>query len=407
MSSIPQYNPLDPEILNNPYPCYHNIRTHDPVHWNKLLNAWMCMAYNDVYTLYKNDSLSAKRVPAIAARASKDIVDQIQPFINSLSLWMLFCDPPDHTRIRSLVTKVFTLKFIEKMRPSIELITNELIASFIEKKHCDIIADFAYPLPVIVIADMLGIPREDRDWLKEKSNKIAAMLATPKPTDEIAQNANRCVVELNDYFRGAIDQRRKNPQADLISILINAEEQGQLLGNDEILATCTVLLFGGHETTTNLIGNGLYALIRYPKQLQQLRENPSLIPSAIEEMLRFDSPVQWNTRIATNNIEISGKKIKKGQAVILIIGSANRDPQMFPHPDKFDITRTNNKHLAFGHSIHFCLGAALARLEAQIAFKAILDKIFDIQLMTDKLQWREDLALRGLKSLPLQFNCRA
>lgn len=393
------YNPFDPQTLKNPYPCYEKLRTGESIYWSDLFNAWLCVHYDEVRTLYKHVGLSSKRVEAIVARIPN--YSSMQDFVDSLSLWLLFCDPPQHTRIRSLVSKAFTPKFVQSMHSRVQDIVDDLLDTFLEKKCCDFIAEFAYPLPVIVIADMLGLQREDRSWLKEKSNSIASILGSPKPTSDMAKNANDCVRELNDYFRRVIEERRKNPREDLISTFVRCE--GEVLETNEILATCGVLLFGGHETTTNLLGNGLYTLIHHSDELQKLYKNKSLLATAIEEMLRFESPVQWNTRVATQEITIAGKTISPGQNVIMLIGSANRDERAFSQADKFDIQRKNNKHLAFGYGTHFCIGSALSRLEANVAFNTLLSKMRNIEIDAEEIHWRKDLAFRGLQKLPLKF----
>ncbi|BBM82983.1 cytochrome P450 [Candidatus Uabimicrobium amorphum] len=395
------YNPFDPQTLENPYPCYAKLRAGESVYWSDFFNAWLCVHYDEVRTLYRHNDLSSKRVGAIVARIPDYSPGDMSHFVDSLSLWLLFCDPPQHTRIRSLVSKAFSPKFVQGMHQRVQKIVDELFESFLEKKHCDFIAEFAYPLPVIVIADMLGLPREDRDWLKEKSNSIASILGSPKTTKEVAKNANDSVKELNDYFRDVIEERRKKPQEDLISTFVGCE--GEVLQTGEILATCGVLLFGGHETTTNLLGNGLYTLMNHRDEWHKLQKNVKLLPTAIEEMLRFESPVQWNTRVATQEIEIAGKTISPGQTVIMLIGSANRDERVFVEADKFDIERKENKHLAFGYGAHFCIGSALSRLEANIAFTTLLRKINNIELSTEKVDWRKDLAFRGLQKFPIQF----
>ncbi|WP_372365396.1 cytochrome P450 [Candidatus Uabimicrobium sp. HlEnr_7] len=404
MTKFIQYNPLDSEIFANPYPCYEGILNNEPVHWNEMFKLWMIMGYDDIITFYKDKRLSSQRVPLIMKRIPEEIRGKMNPLSSSLSLWMLFLDAPAHTRIRSLISKVFTPKYIDTLKSDIKIITEELVDSFVEKGQFDIIGDFAYPLPVIVIARLLGIPEEDRDLLKVWSDGIAAILGAPSFTSQIAINANKYISEQNEYFRKIVKERRKNPQDDLISLLIHAEEQNEILGEEEILATCSLLLFGGHETTTNLIGNGMLALLNHDSEMQKLRNDPTLIAPAVEEMLRFDSPVQWNNRIAKENIEFAGHHIKKGQAVMLVIGSGNRDSQKFSNPQKFDITRKKHKHLAFGYSSHFCIGAALARLEGKYAVNTLLQKIENIELDCSELQWRKDLGFRGLVNFPVKIN---
>jgi cytochrome P450 len=267
----------------------------------------------------------------------------------------------------------------------------------------DLIRDLAYPLPVIVIAEMLGIPPQERDQFKRWSDEIAATLGGPFTPPEVLERARKSANELADYFRGVIEERRREPAEDLISGLIAAEEQGQILSEDEMLATAMLLLVAGNETTTNLIGNGTLALLRNPDQLRRLRDDPSLIPAAVEELLRYDGPVQGTGRVAMEELEIDGRPVKTGQVVFCVLGSANRDPAQFENPDEMDITRQPNEHIAFGDGIHSCLGAPLARAEGQIAFETLLRRFPNPCLETDNPQWGGSFILRGLKSLPISF----
>jgi hypothetical protein len=267
----------------------------------------------------------------------------------------------------------------------------------------DVIRDLAYPLPTIVIAEMLGVPAGDRARFKQWSDDFAVFLGSFNPTPEQQQQALASVLELKEYFRALVPELRRRPRGDLLSDLATAEEQGDMLSEEELLANCTLLLFAGHETTTNLIGNGLLALLRHPDQLHRLRAEPRLVGSAVEELLRYESPVQGTRRLAKEAVTVDGRRIERGQFVLLLLGAANRDPEQFPDPDRLDVTRSEVRHLAFGHGPHFCLGAPLARLEGQIALGTLLQRTPGLRLETETVAWREQFALRGLKSLPVSF----
>jgi len=316
--------------------------------------------------------------------------------------WMLMLNPPDHTRLRTLVTKAFTPRVVENLRPRIQEIVDALLDKVQNFGEMDIIADLSYPLPVIVIAGMLGVPVADRDKFKTWTTDLARTL-DPILSPEVLDAGDVAAVSFYDYFKALVAKRRRDPQEDLLSAFIAAEEQGDRLTEDELIATAVLLLGAGHETTMNLIGNGLLALFRHPEQMAKLKADPSLIQNAIEECLRFDGPVQMTARTALEDIEIEGKTITKGQQAVIVLAAANRDPAQFVDPDTFDITRKDNPHIAFSHGIHYCLGAPLARVEAQIALNTLLRRMPNLRLHTEDLEWRETVTLRGLKALPVAF----
>lgn len=400
-----QFNPFLPEFIADPYPFYHRLRAEDPVHRTPM-GFWVLTRYDDVVTVLHDQRFGRKGFEPLLAALFRSGSEQ-----PGLVTSMLFRDPPDHTRLRALVSKAFTPRVVEGMRPHIQEIADRLLDAVRDAKVMDVIADLAYPLPVIVICEMLGVPTADRDTFRQWSLDIArsldaigmhaiGMLTAP----EIVARGNAARRALTEYFRdGLIPERRKRPRADLLSALIAAEEQGDKLSEGELLATCNLLFVAGHETTVNLIGNGLLALLRHPDQLTALRGDPSLIPSAVEELLRYDGPVQRTGRIPHADVEIGGKKIAPGEMVVALIGAANRDPARFPDPDRLDITRRDNDHIAFGAGIHFCLGAPLARVEAQIALNTLLRRMPGLTLATTTLEWRETSVLRGLKALPVLF----
>ena len=398
-----QYNPFTITAQADPYPQYHQLREADPVHWSELMSLWVLSRYQDIEFVLRDARFSANRRNSSnqLVQRAEEMQDRGLPFANATT--MLGADPPEHTRLRGLVSKVFTPRSVEAMRPRIQEIVDELLDAAHDNEPFDLIERLAYPLPVIVIAGLLGVPPEHRADFKRWSDDLVATLGGPMVTPDVIERSRASQLEMADYFRGVIAERRKQPEDDLLSRLIAAEERGEVLSEDELLATCMLLLAAGNETTTNLIGNGMLALLRNPEQLQKLQNDPSLIESAVEEMLRFDGPVQATARVASEQVEVGGRTVEPGQIVFAILGAANRDPAVFAEPDTLDITREDNPHLAFGHGIHFCLGAPLARIEAQIAFRALLDRKPNPRLAIDEPEWNGNLILRGLKSLPLAF----
>ena len=400
-----EFNPLLPEFRQNPYPIYHQFREADPVHWNEMFGFWVCTRYDDIVTILRHSKASAN--PRDWERFD-DYVNTLGgtgPASDMRSRWMLLKNPPDHTRLRKLITKAFTPRVVENMRPHIQDIVNDLLDVIQEKGSFDIIQDLAFPLPVIVIAELIGVPTEDREQFKDWTAALARSL-DPVITPEIAQAADKATEELIAYFTQLVATRRANPQEDLLSGLIAAEEEGDKLDEDELLATAILLFAAGHETTMNLIGNGMLALFRNPDQMAKLQAEPALIKTAVEEFLRYDGSVQITARVALEDIEIGGRTIRRNQQALLLLGAANHDPAHFPDPDRLDITRQENPHLTFGHGIHHCVGVPLARVEAQLAINSMLRRMPDIQLAhpsTDELEWRDMLTLRGLKALPVTF----
>jgi cytochrome P450 len=336
-----------------------------------------------------------------------EIKELFRPFFTAVSSWMLMVDPPDHTRLRGLVNKAFTPGVVANMQSLIQELVDDMLERVQEQGRMEIITDLANPLPAMVIAELLGVPRTDQQQFKEWSDDITKALSgidTARSKEElfglysIAQNS---ILALSSYFKERVSELRLHPQENLLSALAQAEEQGDRLTENELFANCVLLMMAGHETTTNLIGNGVLALLRNPEQKDALANNPDLIVSAVEELLRYDSPVQKMARIALADIEVDGKQIKQGQLVCFCFGAANRDPEQFAAPEQLDITRKPNRHLAFGHGLHYCVGAALARLEGQIAFNTILRRLPKLRLENENLEWHRNFTLRGLKSLPV------
>ena len=388
--------------LEDPYPGYADLREQQPVFRVPVAagpGMWLVSRYADVHTALRDDRFSTQRQPVLGTRRPSGTMALQSGMFGRT---MLSTDPTEHTRLRRLVSKAFTPRRVEKLRARIEEIVDELLAPATRSKEIDVISELSGPLPAIVIGELLGVPTEDHPRFRALSNQLLSSMGPPTPT----ANGGRSFgagAELTGYLDGIIAERRAEPRDDLISAMIAAQEERDALTGQELLATSLLLLIVGYETTTNLIGNGLLALLRNPDELERLRAEPELLPTAVEEFLRYDSPVQATARVAREEVELSGEKIPAGARVMTLIGAANRDPEQFEDPDRLDVSRTDNPHLSFGHGIHSCLGAPLARLEAQIAFGALLGRFPAWQLVPDALERRPNPLLRGLAKLPIRF----
>ena len=398
MSSEVLFDPFLAGFNADPFPHYQRLREADPVHQSPL-GFWVLTRYEDCVAVLRDQRFG---------RAGfEGFLESIYgaPTHERLPRSMLFQDPPDHTRLRALVSRAFTPRVVEGLRPRIQQVVDGIIDRALDARSMEVIGDLAYPLPVTVISEMLGVPAGDQESIKGWSADIARSL------DAIGLQVDPDIVErgrvarraIGDYFRQLLPERRRQPRNDLLSLLIAAEEQGDKLSEGELLSTCILLYIAGHETTVNLIGNGLLALLRHGDQLKRLREEPALAASAVEELLRYDGPVQRTARFTTVDVEIGGRAIDKGAMVVTVIGAANRDPAQFPEPDRLDLGRIDNRHIAFGFGIHFCLGAPLARLEGQVALGTLARRLPALALATDTVEWRESQVLRGLKALPVTF----
>ena len=395
------YHLLDPEVLADPYPLYHRLRNEDPVHWDPFLHAWVVTRYADVIHVLHH--FSANRTPTPEQLSSMGLA-AMNPIAQVMVRQMLFLDPPNHTRLRALASAAFTVRRVERMRSHIQEIMDHLLDAVASKGRMDLIADFASPAPAIVTAELLGVPVEDHEQLKEWSADFAEMLGNFQHNPDRFPRILRSVENMCSYFRSAMQEQRVNPRDGLVSAMMAADVDGAKLTEDEIIANLIVTMVGGQETTTNLIGNGMLTLLRNPEVMERLRADSSLMLSAVEELLRYESPSQHTARLAPEDVEMGGKHIRKRQAVIAVMGAANRDPERFPEPDRLDIDRKDNRHVAFGWAAHFCFGAALARMEGQIAFQTILRRLPGLTLDTSiPLEWRHNLGLRGLTRLPISF----
>ncbi len=396
------YQLLDPEVLANPYPLYHRLRENDPVQWDPFLHAWVVTRYEDVITVLHR--FSAERTPSpeyFEALGAPEVGPIAKVMVNQ----MLFMDAAAHSRLRSLAAPAFTPARVKVLREHIGKIAAKLIDDIIERGTgtMDLLADFAEPLPAIVTAEMLGVPVEDHVQLKEWSVTFAQMLGNFQHNPDGLHAVLKAVEGLSAYFENAMNEQRTNPRDGLIHAFMTAEVNGDRLTDEEIVANCIVTMVGGLETTTNLIGNGVLSLLRNRDELARLRGDLTMIPTAVEELLRYESPSQHTARLAPDDVVLGGKSIKKRQAVIAVMAAGNRDPERFPDPDRLDLSRPDNRHLAFGWAAHFCFGAPLARLEGQIAFDTLLRRFPELELTGEPLVWRENLGLRGLKSLGIAY----
>jgi pimeloyl-[acyl-carrier protein] synthase len=393
------YRLLDPEVLAHPYPLYHKLRAEKPVYWDPYLFAWVVTGYDDVQTVLHR--YNADRTPTPEQLEKMGLKD-FGPVAQLMVKQMLFMDGSAHMRLRSLASYAFTPGRVAVLREHIGEIVQQLLDRAAEKGRMDLINEFAVPLPAIVTAEMLGVPISDYEQLKDWSTTFAEMLGNFQHNPGRLQPVLKAVEGMTSYFQSAIKETRQNPREGLLHAFLTAELNGDHFTDEEVIANVIVTMVGGQETTTNLIGNGMISLLRHRDQMELLRSDFSLIPSAVEELLRYESPSQQTARIAPSDTELGGMLIRKGQAVIAVMAAANRDPARFPDPDRLDITRKDNRHLAFGYAAHFCFGAPLARIEAQIAFEGLLRRFPSVALAEPvKLEWRHNLGLRGLMSLPV------
>jgi pimeloyl-[acyl-carrier protein] synthase len=391
---------FDPDVLTDPYPLYHAMRSHDPVYWDPYMHVWVVTSYPEVSTVLTN--YSADRAPAA------DYLDQlglsfIKPFAEMMRQQMLFKDGTMHARLRNICSAAFTPRRVEALRSVIESIANELLNKVISSGHMDMVADFAGPLPAIVTAKMLGVPVEDHRqlgaWVVDLTEVLGNFQHHPDRVREIV----RSLEDFKRYIAARMEEERKIPSNGLIYALMSSEVEGHRLSDDEVIANTIITLIGGHETTTNLIATGFLTLLREPASFEQLRNQPEIVGSAVEELLRFESPVQHTARIAPADMQLGAKTILKGSRVVAALAAANRDPNRFLDPDRLDLLRSDNRHLAFGWAAHFCFGAPLARMEGQIAFNTLLRRLSAPALLDETLHWRSNAGLRGLTSLNIRF----
>jgi cytochrome P450 len=397
---------IEPEHHANPYPFYHRLRADDPVHHDEEYG-WVFSRHADVVAALREPTMSAERARLGDVEIPEAVRELVAPAMRAFMRQMLFLDPPDHTRLRSLVNKAFTPRAVEAMRQQVAEIVEGLLDAIVAGgATADMIADFAYPLPVVVIAQMMGVPRADHAQFTEWTAELGALIGGNALTAERAPQALSAVLQMMAYFRQIIAEHRAHPRDDLLQALLDAEDRGDVLSEDELLGNCMLLLAAGHGTTTHLIGNGLVALFRHPDQWARLVEQPELAASAVTEILRYDGTVQMTSRVARQPVTIGGQRIEAGERIIPVLAAANRDPAQFPEPDRLDLTRRENRHVAFGHGIHYCVGAPLAQVEGQVALAAIARRLPRLRPATslDELAWIESVTFRGLAALPVALD---
>ncbi|MGA8730937.1 MAG: cytochrome P450 [Terracidiphilus sp.] len=395
------------EFLDDPYSLLRQLRQEEPVYWSESIGGWILTRYDDIVPTFRdvahftNYGRFAKTVEYLQPDARK----KLAPFESHYRQKnLLQSDPPDHTRLRALIVKVFNANSIEAMRPMIRKVVNEVVDSVVPRRQMDVIRDLAFPLPFSILGSIMGVPNTDQDRVKFWADELLLFQGVNRPPEGMLLRSQAALLAMRSYLTDLVNEKRRKPGDDLISKLVAVEAEGTRLTEQELVSTCVQMLGAGHETTTSLIGNGLYLLLSHPHSWKKLRQNPSLLNSAIEEILRYESPVARQPRLIKGGVELGGKTMQDGQVVFQMLNAANRDPDYFPNPDRFDIERQNNKHVAFGMGIHFCVGAGLARTEAQEVFKAIMERLPVIRLASDKPVWdRHKPNSRMLHTLQVTF----
>lgn len=396
------FNPFLSEHRRDPHATWKRLREATPIFYSRAFGAWMVTRYDDCLELLRGPATSADRSQLPLFRVIKWFNRGEVDFSGFMQRNLLMLEGADHRRLRGLVSKAFTPKRVAALRPRLETLADELYDEAAKRGEMELVSDFAFPFPVTAIAELLGVPAADREQFRAWTSDLTQVL-DPLQGSDGAEPMRRATRALYAYFRPLLAARRAEPQDDLMSAMIEAEEDGQQLEENDLLALCTLLLVAGQETTANLIGNSVVALLRHPEQRKRLQEDPSLLPTAVNEFLRYDSPIQLTDRAVMEDFEIRGKPVKKGQLVGIVLAAANRDPEQFDNPDTLDVGRDPNPHLALGHGSHFCLGSQLAKLEAEIALGALLRRFPNFSGQTDPPGWRRSMTLRGPAALPLKL----
>ena len=396
---------VSPAFYQDPYPIYDRLRAEAPVAWSEALGAWVVTRYEDVQaTLHDPRRFSSHgRLSGALERFSPEVRAKFKPLEDHFGIGLIGSDPPNHTRLRALINKAFIPRIIEQMRPRLQALIDELLDATMARGRMDLVRDLAYPLPATVIAELLGAPPGERENFKRWSDGILAFQGSGVVSAERVEHSQHDLLEMRAFLTQLIAERRSQPRDDLLSRLVEAEAEGDRLTPPELLTVCVTMLTAGHETTTTLIANGIYTLLRHPDQMAQLRADPQLMPSAIEEVLRFEGPLQRNPRRAAMDFDFGGQHLRRNDYMMPILGAANRDPEAFPEPDRFNIARQPNRHVAFGLGIHFCVGAPLARLEGLIALNAILRRLPELRLNAAAVEWDQHTLFRKLRALPVAW----
>ena len=397
------YDPAAPEVRRNPFPVYSQLQDDDPVHWSESLRSWVLTRYDDVRQVAMSDVMSPDRLRPFYAQLKGERREILAEVMRYLSLWMVFRDPPAHTRVRRLVGTAFTPRSIEALADPVGRVVDQLLDALPRNQSVDWAQQVAMPLPAYVILDLLGIPHQSYTDLKAWSDELRAFVGSSRADPDRYNRARHGATQLAGFFREVIAARRAAPGEDFVSRMITARDEQGSLSEDELVATCMLVLFAGHETTTHLLSNSANALLDHPDQLQRLRDNPALLNPAVEEFLRYDGPSNAITRVVSADHEIGGKLLRSGDRVFAMVNAANRDPRRFDNPQGLDIARQPNRHLTFGFGLHFCLGAPLARLEAQLCFAGLIRRFDKIERAAGETEWIDSLAMRGLSRLPVQL----
>ncbi|ACB50375.1 cytochrome P-450 like protein [Crocosphaera subtropica ATCC 51142] len=400
-----QFNPFDAEFKANPYPYYDYLRTHDPIHWG-MLGGWVITRYADAKAILKDPRVDEAPMPDSFRKKSQYLAKKerdLEALILASQHWLFFLNPPDHTRMRGLVAKAFKGQSLQKIASEIQAIANQLLLPLKAERTLDIVTDFANFIPIKVMMKLMGLPKQDEHFVRGWVRDIFSIF-DPLNSLHKCEEMNQISLEFRDYLQHQINQKRKQPQPDLITALLEVEDGGEKLTDAEIISSCMMLGAAGEGTTASIIGNSILALLNHRDQLELLKQQPHLINKAVEELLRYDSPTQLVLRTAREPLEIAGKIINQGDFIILCLGSANRDPQQFVDPDQLDLLRSDNQHIAFATGIHFCLGAALARVEVPIAINTLVQQLPNLQLAINRVEYHDNVVTRFLKSLPVTFD---
>ena len=401
------FNPLLPAFIEDPHPFLRRLREQDPVHWSPVFQVWVLTRYSD--------ALAALGDPRLSASASgwenrakffyRTGGDAAPPPMEVYRHWMLQMDPPDHTRLRALLNKAFTSRVAENLRPRIQTLVDEMLERVSSCDEMDVVADLAGPLPIRVICELLGVPSEGCERVTRWSHELLPSFG-PIMSAEQLRTISATMAQFSAYMKEVLAFRKAHPQQHLLDGLIAARDSGNRLSDEELVSTCILLVFAGHLTTVQLIATGVLTLLRHPEQTERLRNDPGLSASAVEEILRFESPLQVVNRTASEDLEMGGKRIRKGQMVLISLVAANRDPEQFPEPETFDVGRTPNRHISLGYDCHYCAGAPLARLEAQIALATLFRRYPNLELRDQALQRDRNLLLRGVRKLRVGFDAQ-
>ena len=401
-----EFRPDAPAFLSDPFPLYRRMREEDPVHWSPRLKSWVLTRYDDIKAICLDREVSSDRLRPYFATLPGEEAARIGQIVRYLTHWMVFRDPPEHTRLRRLTSKVFNLQSMNAMRPAAEELTQWLFERIGNRREIDFVADFAGPLPALVIMAMLGVPREELAKVKRMSDEMALFIGSSRMSQDKYDIAESATKEMAAFFLELIQDRKKNPQKDLLSQLVQLDDDGDRLSEDELVATCILLLFAGHETTTNHIANGLLSLLSFPSELNALRDQPEIAQRAIEELLRYDGPSGAQVRVVKVEQEMRGKLLKPGDRVFIMLNAANRDPEAYEQPDRLHLSRGGPAHLTFGFGMHICLGFPLARMEGQVALPAVVRHWREMALAVpeERIEWLNSMVFRGMKAMPLRVS---